>query len=200
MRRSAIETLHVVRSSFIATERITYLQAWFSTLSTFYAMADTAAFSIYAFVYALAWFVVGFVGMELFSYLFHKYVMHGLLWSIHKTHHVKSKGFFELNDVFSLSFGIIATALVIVGAEHYDWRFWVGCGIMLYGAVYFVVHDVFIHRRIRWIERSNSRYLQALQRAHKAHHKYTERSPGEEYGLLWISRRYWKADASPDNQ
>lgn len=132
-----------------------------------------------------------FLGMELFSGFFHKYIMHGILWNIHKTHHVQGKGFFELNDIFSLSFGVIATILVIVGAESFDWRFWIGVGIIAYGIVYFIVHDIFIHRRIRWIEQSNIPYLQALRRAHKAHHAHTESSPGEEYGLLWISKKYW---------
>ncbi|MCU0426251.1 MAG: sterol desaturase family protein [Candidatus Kapabacteria bacterium] len=117
--------------------------------------------------------------------------MHGILWRIHKTHHVHGKGFFELNDIFSLTFGAIATLLVLLGSEGFDWRFWVGIGIITYGAVYFVVHDIFIHRRIKWIEHSNLRYLQALRRAHKAHHAYTECNPGEEYGLLWIGKKYW---------
>jgi beta-carotene 3-hydroxylase len=143
------------------------------------------------------WTLAGFVGMEIFSGLFHKYVMHGPLWFIHQTHHVKKitgRGVFELNDVFSLTFGIIATTLVFMGLAEQDWRLWVGVGIILYGAVYFVVHDVFIHRRIKWIERTNIKYLRALQRAHKAHHKHTDKAPGEEYGLLWIGRHHHHED------
>ena len=133
-----------------------------------------------------------FVGMELFSGFFHRYVMHGFLWRIHKTHHSRGKGVFELNDIFSLFFGIVATTLVLVGRGEFDWRFWAGIGIIAYGAVYFVVHDIFIHRRIRWIEHSNIPYLQALRRAHKAHHSFTEKDPGEKYGLLWIGKKYWR--------
>jgi beta-carotene 3-hydroxylase len=136
--------------------------------------------------------LAAFAGMELFSGFFHKYIMHGVLWRIHKTHHVHGKGFFELNDIFSLSFGTIATLLFVLGIPTLDWRFWVGCGIICYGAVYFVVHDVFIHRRVKWIEQTNIPYLQALRRAHKAHHAYIESNPGEEYGLLWIGKKYWK--------
>jgi beta-carotene 3-hydroxylase len=131
-----------------------------------------------------------FFGMELFSGVFHKYVMHGVLWNIHKTHHVHGKNFFELNDVFSFSFGAIATALFVLGLEQLDWRFWVGVGIITYGVVYFIVHDIFIHRRIKWIENSSIPYLKALRRAHKAHHAHTEKDPGEEYGLLWIGKKY----------
>ncbi len=136
--------------------------------------------------------LLAFICMEIFSGLFHKYVMHGVLWRIHKTHHIKSKGNVEVNDLFSLTFGVIATAFVVGGAAEFDWRFWVGCGIIAYGAVYFVVHDVFIHHRIRWIENSTIPYLQALRRAHKAHHSYTDKDPGEEYGLLWIGKKYWR--------
>jgi beta-carotene 3-hydroxylase len=136
--------------------------------------------------------LAAFLGMELFSGFFHKYVMHGVLWRIHRTHHIHGKGFFELNDIFSLSFGAIATTLLVMGMETFDWRFWAGCGIIAYGSVYFVVHDIFIHRRVKWIEKSNIGYLQALRRAHKAHHAYTDKDPGEEYGLLWIGRKYWK--------
>ena len=137
--------------------------------------------------------VVGaFIGMEIFSGLFHKYIMHGVLWNIHKTHHRKNAGFFELNDIFSFYFGAMATALVFLGAKEFDWRYWVGIGIIAYGLVYFVVHDIFIHRRLRWIENSRIPYLQALRRAHKAHHASAEKSPSEEYGLLWIGKRFWR--------
>jgi beta-carotene 3-hydroxylase len=139
-----------------------------------------------------------FGGMELFSGLFHKYVMHGPLWIIHKTHHVRGKGFFELNDVFSFTFGAVATALVLFGAAQMDWRLWAGVGIILYGAVYFVVHDVFIHRRFKWIERTNIPYVRALQRAHKAHHKHTDKHPGEEYGLLWIGKHFFREEKELD--
>jgi beta-carotene 3-hydroxylase len=140
----------------------------------------------------ILYILAGFAGMELFSGLFHKYVMHGPLWFIHKTHHVKGRSIFELNDIFSFTFGCIATTLVFMGLAEQDWRLWVGLGIILYGGVYFVVHDIFIHRRIKWIERTNIPYLRALQRAHKAHHKHTDKAPSEEYGLLWIGKQYWK--------
>lgn len=45
---------------------------------------------------------LGFAAMELSGWFIHKYVMHGPLWMIHKTHHQHSKSFFEWNDLFSL--------------------------------------------------------------------------------------------------
>jgi beta-carotene 3-hydroxylase len=43
--------------------------------------------------------LLSFLGMEAVAWFTHKYVMHGLLWYLHKDHHHKeSKGFFEHND------------------------------------------------------------------------------------------------------
>ena len=75
--------------------------------------------------------IIAFAGMELFSWVVHKYIMHGFLWNIHKTHHRPGKGFFELNDVFSFLFGSIAVLLMILGMESLDYRFWIGGGITL---------------------------------------------------------------------
>lgn len=136
--------------------------------------------------------VLSFLGMEVFSWAFHKYVMHGALWNIHKTHHRRNNTFFELNDIFSLCFGSVAVILILLGLKNFDYRLWIGCGITLYGFVYFVLHDVLIHRRIiRW-RRPASDYLEALARAHRDHHKTDQREGSVSFGLLWVPRRYYE--------
>ena len=51
--------------------------------------------------------VVGtFIAMEGVTWLTHRYIMHGLLWYLHKDHHQKSDGFFEKNDAFFVIFAI----------------------------------------------------------------------------------------------
>ncbi len=130
--------------------------------------------------------IVGFVGMEFFSWFFHRYVMHGPLWVIHKTHHQHRHGFWEWNDVFTLLFGGTATVLIVTGAAHLSPGFWIGMGIALYGAVYFVLHDVVIHNRLKKARRPKHPYLQRLVRAHKVHHKSTKRMPSRAFGLLWV--------------
>ncbi|MCS6807975.1 MAG: sterol desaturase family protein [Bacteroidota bacterium] len=145
-------------------------------------------------IWNIALVLIAFVGMEIFSALFHKYVMHGALWCIHKTHHQKQhgQGMFELNDLFSLTFAVGAILLLILGLPAMDWRLWVAIGVIAYGTLYFIIHDIIIHRRIQWLDSVKNSYIQALRRAHKAHHAYTTQQPGEEYGLLWVSRKYWK--------
>lgn len=139
-------------------------------------------------------FVLSFVGMEIFSWAVHKYIMHGVLWTIHKSHHNKRKGFFELNDVFSLSFGTIATVLMMMGLPTLDARFWIGMGITFYGIVYFILHDFFIHKRLTsnrppW----NNRYLRGITLAHQAHHQTNEQHKAVSFGLLWVSWKYFKS-------
>lgn len=132
-----------------------------------------------------------FIGMEVFSWLFHKYVMHGALWFIHKTHHKHQHGWFEFNDIFTLLFGGIATLLIIKGVESLDYRFWMGCGISLYGLTYFVLHDLIIHKRIKIFSRPNSSYLKGLSQAHKDHHKSITRRGSNCFGLLFVPKKYF---------
>ncbi len=136
--------------------------------------------------------ILGFLGMEVFSWAFHKYLMHGVLWSIHKTHHQKQLGHFELNDLFSVFFGSIAIILIVFGSGDFDYRFWIGCGITLYGLVYFILHDILIHRRaIKW-KRPADYYLDGITRAHRAHHQSNQRDDSVSFGLLLVPRRYFK--------
>ena len=45
--------------------------------------------------------LIAFLGMEFMAWFTHKYIMHGLLWRLHRDHHHRdNKGFFEQNDYF----------------------------------------------------------------------------------------------------
>jgi beta-carotene 3-hydroxylase len=130
-------------------------------------------------------------GMEALSWFIHKYLFHGPLWFIHKTHHQHRSGWFELNDVFSLLFGATSMYLIWEGKANLDFKFWVGIGISIYGIIYFIFHDWFIHNRLKSFKTDNS-YLLGIRRAHKIHHKSTEKNPSEEFGLLLASKKYFK--------
>lgn len=130
-------------------------------------------------------------GMELFSWTIHKYLFHGPLWFIHKSHHQVNHSWFELNDIFSLSFALGAIWLIIAGLELLDFRFWIGTGISLYGLIYFVFHDGFIHQRFK-TSKFGGTYLKAIRKAHKIHHKNMARSDSKEFGLLVVSPKYFK--------
>lgn len=143
---------------------------------------------------AIGFSVLGFALMELSGWFIHKYLMHGPLWMIHKTHHQPTKSFFELNDLFSLLFGGIAVVLILVGAENLDFRFWIGIGISIYGLLYFFLHDVLVHRRLKWFERPKSQFLKAVFRAHQAHHKTNKKDDAISFGLFLFPKKFLKED------
>jgi beta-carotene 3-hydroxylase len=144
-----------------------------------------------SFLFNTAILLLALAGMEAFSWLVHKYLFHGPLWFIHKTHHRPKHSWFELNDLFSVGFAIIALVLMYKGRQTLDYRFWIGAGISLYGIIYFVFHDGFIHNRFKAFKTSN-RYLLGIRRAHKIHHKSLTKEPAEEFGLLTASRKYFR--------
>jgi beta-carotene 3-hydroxylase len=129
--------------------------------------------------------------METLSWVMHKYLFHGPLWFIHKTHHQQRHGFFELNDIFSLGFGALAIGLMWVGRKDLNDQFWIGSGISIYGIIYFIFHDWFIHNRLKAFK-SENKYLKGIRRAHKIHHKSTQKEDSEEFGLLVASKKYFK--------
>lgn len=135
--------------------------------------------------------LVTVMGMEAFSWFIHKYLFHGPLWFIHKTHHQPKHTWFELNDIFSLLFATVALWLMLLGHLALDYRFWIGTGISIYGIIYFIFHDWFIHNRFKAFK-SNNKYLSGIRRAHKMHHKSTQKHPAQEFGLLVTSRKWFK--------
>ncbi|MCD8529687.1 MAG: sterol desaturase family protein [Flavobacterium sp.] len=95
-------------------------------------------------------------GMEFVAWAAHKYLMHGPLWDWHEDHHKphhEKEGFFEKNDRFFLVFAIPSMICYIIGSlvPAYHWLFFVGVGISIYGLIYFLIHDVYIHRRFKWL-------------------------------------------------
>jgi beta-carotene 3-hydroxylase len=137
--------------------------------------------------------LLSFLGMEAVAWFTHKYVMHGLLWYLHKDHHHKeSKGFFEHNDFFFLIFALPGIAALYIGLQqNFSPLFWIGLGITLYGFAYFLVHDVFIHQRFKWLRNSDNTYFKAIRRAHKKHHKHLGKEHGECFGMLWVPYKYF---------
>lgn len=135
-----------------------------------------------------------FVAMEAVAWFTHKYVMHGLLWTLHSDHHKKeTTDFLERNDSFFLIFAIPGIICLFVGMENnFSPLFFVGLGITLYGMAYFFIHDIFIHQRFKVLRNSDNRYFKALRRAHKMHHKHLGKEHGECFGMLWVPMKYFK--------
>ncbi len=141
--------------------------------------------------------IFAFITMEGVAWFTHKYVMHGILWGLHDDHHKKeSDSVFERNDFFFLFFAIPGILGLFFGMQNnFDFRFWAGLGITLYGFAYFFVHDIFIHQRIKIFRNTDSLYFRALRRAHKIHHKHTGKEDGECFGMLFVPLKYFKEAA-----
>lgn len=135
-----------------------------------------------------------FFAMEGLTWVTHKYVMHGFLWSLHKDHHLPHhKGSMERNDYFFVIFAIPTILLMYIGSQQgFNYIFYIGAGILMYGMGYFFVHDIFIHQRIPLFKNTKNPYLLAIRRAHKQHHKHLGKEEGECFGFLWVPVKYFK--------
>lgn len=134
-----------------------------------------------------------FICMEGVTWLTHKYVMHGFLWTLHRDHHQKEEGFFERNDAFFLIFAIPGSSLIFFGVSGVgQFSLPIGIGITLYGMAYLLVHDIFIHQRFRLFRNTKNKYLLALRRGHKMHHKHLNKEEGECFGMLLVPFRYFR--------
>lgn len=138
--------------------------------------------------------LITFLLMEGATWIIHKYVMHGFLWILHRDHHDHSNdGPMERNDWFFVIFALPAIYLMYIGAEaSFNYLFFIGTGITLYGMSYFFVHDIFIHQRLKLFRNTQNPYLLSLRRAHKQHHKHVGKEDGECFGFLWVPIKYFK--------
>ncbi len=143
-------------------------------------------------VLVLISFILTFIGMEGIAWLTHKYIMHGVGWFIHKDHHEPHTKKTEKNDLFFIIFAVPSCILLVLGIMfNNSISISIGFGILAYGICYILVHDVFIHQRIKWFRNSNIPYFKALRFAHKIHHKHLNKEDGECFGMLFVPRKYY---------
>jgi beta-carotene 3-hydroxylase len=137
--------------------------------------------------------LVTIVAMEGVAWLTHKYIMHGLLWRLHKDHHQPAPNqYLEKNDYFFIFFSMPAIICFAIGSADYSLPFWIAVGISIYGILYFFVHDLFIHQRIKVLRNADGVYFRAIRRAHKMHHKHLDKEDGECFGMLWVPLKYFR--------
>lgn len=139
-------------------------------------------------------FLATYLLMECVTWCTHKYVMHGFLWYLHADHHQpKYAHIFERNDLFFVIFAIPSILLFYFGADAgFDYRFFIGLGIFAYGLSYFIVHDIIIHQRLKLFKNTKNKYLIALRKGHKVHHKHLGKEDGECFGMLFVPFKYFK--------
>jgi len=139
-------------------------------------------------------FLSTFFIMEFNAWFTHKYIMHGFLWSLHKDHHHKDHdSWFERNDAFFIFYAIVSiTCFYLWSYESIWYTLPIGLGILVYGMAYFIVHDIFIHQRFKWLRNIDNKYARGLRRAHKIHHKHLGKDKGENFGMLIVPLKYFK--------
>ena len=132
--------------------------------------------------------------MEFNAWFTHKYIMHGFLWNLHSDHHHKDHdSWFERNDAFFIFYAVVSMTCFYLSTYQDLWyTLPIGFGILAYGAAYFIVHDIFIHQRFKWLRNIDNKYARGLRRAHKIHHKHLGKDKGENFGMLIVPFKYFK--------
>jgi len=133
-----------------------------------------------------------FLCWEFIAWFTHKYVMHGFLWSWHKSHHTVHQHALERNDLFALVFSLPCIWLFyyFTLVTYNPYILAVAIGIFCYGVFYVVFHDIIVHQRIRWRLTKKSRYLKRMIHAHYIHHSRHTRSGCEAFGFLYAPKKY----------
>ncbi len=135
-----------------------------------------------------------FVAMEILAYVLHRWLFHGPLWRVHRTHHDPSHGHgdgFEWNDGFSVAFAALSLGLMWGGRADppASAAFAFGVGVAVYGVLYFVLHDLYAHGRLGKL-RLPGRVAASVKRAHGRHHQSLGERGQEPYGLFLFPPRY----------
>ena len=132
----------------------------------------------------LALFLGALAFMEGFAWVMHRYVMHGIMWVWHRSHHEPREGAFELNDLFAVVFAAPAIVAIWLGVNTaLTWMLPVGLGITAYGAIYFLFHDGLVHRRFP-MPKAKSDYWKRLIQAHRFHHAVHAKDGCVSFGFL----------------
>lgn len=137
--------------------------------------------------------VIGtFLFWEFVAWFTHKYVMHGVLWTWHQSHHTVHDHALEKNDWFAVVFSIPSIALIYYStiATYNPYLLSVGIGIFCYGLFYMIFHDVIVHQRIKWRPKSRTNYLNRMIHAHYVHHAKHTKEDCEAFGFLIAPKKY----------
>ena len=74
-----------------------------------------------------------------------------------------------------------------------QWLIFVGLGILLYGIAYMLVHDIFIHRRIKLFKKPKNSYLKGILLTHRKHHVNLGKYDCEYFGMLFVPPKLFKS-------
>ena len=146
-------------------------------------------------VAALIWMALwagALLAMELVAYLTHRFLMHGPLWVLHRSHHrPHGRHRLEWNDVFGIFFAVPSIVCIYLGTMPEWWMLLpIGLGMTMYGVIYFLFHDVVVHRRLPLRGAPQSAYLRRIIKAHLVHHRTHQREGAESFGFLYAPSKF----------
>ncbi len=126
--------------------------------------------------------------MELFAVLTHKYIMHGPGWFLHKSHHINKvhkSSKFELNDVYFIIFSIPSIVSIIYGFLVVNYFLLsIGFGILIYGFIYILFHDIIVHKRFGFKFKIKGVYAKKVISSHMKHHACKSKKGATNFGFL----------------
>jgi beta-carotene 3-hydroxylase len=133
-------------------------------------------------------FLAAFVLMEPATYAAHRWIMHGIGWALHRSHHRRRRPAtgapwyhqLEANDAFPVMFAAVTILAMAAGTRLPTLSVFVpaAVGVTAYGGAYAFVHDIYIHGRFAHLPVFGP--FERLREAHAIHHLYG----GEPYGML----------------
>ncbi len=134
--------------------------------------------------------IVVFLLMEGVAWFTHKYIMHGFLWTWHKSHHTVHQNALERNDLFAIVFSIPSIGLFYFSTYYTDTFYLtsVAIGILAYGIFYVLFHDILVHQRIKLKFKNKSKYLKRMVKAHYVHHEKHSKQDCESFGFLIVKK------------
>lgn len=136
-------------------------------------------------LFNLGCFLIALIGMEVVAWASHRWIMHGPLWVLHRSHHEPRRGHFEVNDLFAVMFALPAIGMFWLGTDRgWSWMVWAAAGVTAYGGLYAIVHDGLVHQRwpFRIVPRHG--YLRQLVQAHRLHHAVHGKHSAVSFGFL----------------
>jgi beta-carotene 3-hydroxylase len=128
---------------------------------------------------ALTLVIAGFLLMEVAGAVAHRFLLHGPWWPLHRSHHLRPSQMIQAGDLVPVVLAALWLAAGAVGLRWFWPVVWLSAGALLQLALHVAVHDLAIHRRLRWLPLPA---LDRWERAHEVHH----RTLGPPYGVLVV--------------
>ena len=129
--------------------------------------------------------ILSIILMEVVAIFSHKYIMHGPGWFLHKSHHKTHNKKFELNDLYFIIFSIPSILCLFLGYLNKNYiLISIGIGILAYGLIYLILHDIIVHKRFGISINSQNVYLKKIKKSHLIHHSNQDKKNATNFGFI----------------